>query len=69
MTSYELGFPVRRVYSWTRFGNILRLLLHTIHSHLLHQMILYSLYCFLELVILEQQLNVDGGLALFTFSL
>jgi hypothetical protein len=32
-------------------------------------MILYSLYCFLELVILEQQLNVDAGLALFTFSL
>jgi hypothetical protein len=47
---------------------ILKLLLHAIHSNL-HQRILVPPMVFLVLRFLQQQLKVHGGLALFTLSL
>jgi hypothetical protein len=47
---------------------ILRLLLHGIHSHVHHRS-LRPIMVFLDLKFLQQQLERDGCLALFTLSL
>jgi hypothetical protein len=55
---------VQREYSWTKLG----LLLHAIHSHL-RKLILLSPMVLLDLRFLDKQLNVGGGLALFSLSI